>query len=85
MWQRRLRLPPRDIDSMGEIRTVRTLKLRQTLSAGWALLRRLSGDDAYERYLNHVAHAHPSESPLSRSEFECRRQESKWSRISRCC
>jgi uncharacterized short protein YbdD (DUF466 family) len=59
--------------------------LRQALADGWSLLRRLSGDDAFDRYLDHFTRAHPSGSPLTRSEFECRRQELKWGRISRCC
>jgi len=59
--------------------------MQQALAVCWSLLRRLSGDDAYERYLDHLVQTHPSVSPLSRSEFERRRQELKWSRISRCC
>ena len=70
---------------MGGIHIRELSLLRHSLAAGWALLRRLSGDDAYERYLDHVAHTHPSEYLLTRSEFESRRQELKWSRISRCC
>ena len=51
-------------------------------------LRRLSGEDAYQRYLEHFASAHASASsdpPLSRREFERRRTEQRWSGISRCC
>ena len=59
--------------------------LRQIASAIWSLLRRLSGDDAYDRYVEHTAFAHVSELPLSKGEFEHQRQERKWSRISRCC
>lgn len=60
-------------------------RLRQVVTAGWSLLRQSSGDDAYERYLEHITHAHPAELPLGRSEFECRRQQQKWNGISRCC
>jgi uncharacterized short protein YbdD (DUF466 family) len=49
---------------------------------GW--LRALSGDDAYDRYLTHHAHAHGGP-PLSRGAFYREREERKWSGISRCC
>jgi uncharacterized short protein YbdD (DUF466 family) len=53
-------------------------------------MRRLSGDDAYERYLQHFAQVHAADpltmsTPLSRREFHRRRVEDKWSGISRCC
>ncbi len=51
----------------------------------WKFIRRLSGDDAYERYLAHHAAAHPGEPPLSRREYFKREQERKWGGIRRCC
>lgn len=51
----------------------------------WALLRQLSGDDAYERYLRHQALAHPAETPLNRKSFFQREQERKWNGVKRCC
>jgi uncharacterized short protein YbdD (DUF466 family) len=51
----------------------------------WRFIRRLSGDDAYERYLAHTAKAHPDEPALSRKAFFQREQERKWSGIRRCC
>ena len=48
-------------------------------------MRRLSGDDAYECYLVHHAHAHANERPLSRKEFFKREQERKWGGVRRCC
>ncbi|MBI1732935.1 MAG: YbdD/YjiX family protein [Gammaproteobacteria bacterium] len=51
----------------------------------WRFLRRLSGDDAYERYREHLVRTHPLEQPLSRPEFEHCRQEWKWRQPSRCC
>ncbi|WP_045225206.1 CstA-like transporter-associated (seleno)protein [Methyloterricola oryzae] len=53
----------------------------------WRALRRLSGDDAYERYLAHwhEEHADTGKAPLSRSEFFRAEQERKWSGIKRCC
>ena len=51
----------------------------------WQFIRRLSGDDAYERYLRHHAAAHPGEQPLCRKAFFRREQERKWSGVRRCC
>ena len=53
--------------------------------AVWSALRRLSGDDAYERYLSHHAQAHPGEPPLSRKAFYMSEQQRKWATINRCC
>ena len=57
------------------------LKLQQ----GWKLLRELSGDDAYERYLQHQALAHPDEPPLCRHAFFKQQQQQKWHGVKRCC
>lgn len=67
-----------------------TDKLPQTslwreLRRAWRFLRQVSGDDAYERYLEHVVRFHPGEQPMSRAEHFRIRQEQKWSRVSRCC
>jgi len=57
----------------------------------WKAVRRLSGDDAYERYLEHHtrSHAHGDghecTGPLSRAEFFKQWQEQKWDGIKRCC
>ncbi|RVU40235.1 YbdD/YjiX family protein [Rheinheimera riviphila] len=51
----------------------------------WTLLRQLSGDDAYERYLRHQLSQHPDEPPLDRKSFFKREQERKWHGIKRCC
>ena len=55
------------------------------LNSLWKFVRRLSGDDAYECYLVHHAHAHANERPLSRKEFFKREQERKWGGVRRCC
>ncbi|MEW6312701.1 MAG: CstA-like transporter-associated (seleno)protein [Pseudomonadota bacterium] len=57
----------------------------KTLLKLWRALRRLSGDDAYERYLAHHAAAHPHDAPLSRADFFRHEQERKWSGVKRCC
>jgi len=53
----------------------------------WRIVRRLSGDDAYERYLKHYAEHHQSDSnpPLSKADFFRQWQDEKWNGIKRCC
>ena len=51
----------------------------------WGYLRQVTGDDAYERYLAHQNLAHAGEPPLTPQEYFKRRQEEKWSKVSRCC
>ncbi|MBL1262090.1 CstA-like transporter-associated (seleno)protein [Methylomicrobium sp. RS1] len=61
------------------------------LKTFWRAVRRLSGDDAYERYLEHYARchlhddAHECEGPLNRAEFFKQWQDQKWNGIKRCC
>ena len=57
-----------------------------TLRRLWRTLRAASGDDAYERYLEHW-HAHHSDEgePLDRRAFFKAEQERKWNGIKRCC
>lgn len=56
------------------------------LKQAWAIIRHLSGDDAYERYLRHwrTHHARDGE-PLSRRAFFKAEQARKWNGIRRCC
>ncbi len=51
----------------------------------WQAVRRLSGDDAYERYLAHHAAHHPDDAPLSREKFFKQWQDTKWKGVKRCC
>ena len=53
--------------------------------ACWRALRALSGDDAYERYLEHRAATHPEAPLLSRRQFYVGEQQRKWGSINRCC
>jgi uncharacterized short protein YbdD (DUF466 family) len=50
------------------------------------MLREVSGDDAYERYLAHVRecpmHAHAE---LTRTAFFAAEQRRKWDGVRRCC
>lgn len=61
------------------------LSMFETLRRSWRFVRRVSGDDAYERYLRHHAAAHAGERPLSRKAFFQREQDRKWGGIRRCC
>jgi uncharacterized short protein YbdD (DUF466 family) len=45
----------------------------------WKVVRTLSGDDAYERYLEHFRERHPDARPVDRSEFYVREQERRYS------
>lgn len=45
----------------------------------WQLLRSLSGDDAYERYLEHWRDHHPGSAVLDRRAFYVRAQERRFS------
>jgi uncharacterized short protein YbdD (DUF466 family) len=58
-----------------------------TLRHFWNLVRRLSGDDAYERYLVHWCEHHAAEGgqPLSRQAFFTAEVERKWNGVRRCC
>ncbi|GAB6140673.1 hypothetical protein JCM14076_14020 [Methylosoma difficile] len=57
------------------------------LQPAWQLLRQMSGDDAYERYLQHFAEHHQDEGsePLSRKAYFKQQLDSKWNGINRCC
>ena len=48
-------------------------------------LRRISGDDAYECYLEHHAQHHAHETLLDRRAFYLAEQQRKWHGIKRCC
>lgn len=59
--------------------------MRKLLRDVWRFVRQVSGDDAYERYLQHHACAHPGEQALSRKAFFQREQDRKWGGVRRCC
>ena len=60
--------------------------MRLALRRIWALLREVTGDDAYERYLTHWRSAHAADSvPLDRSSFYREEQRRKWDGVRRCC
>jgi uncharacterized short protein YbdD (DUF466 family) len=57
----------------------------------WRIVRRLSGDDAYEQYLRHYAQHHQAGAehvyhpPLSKADFFKQWQDEKWNGVKRCC
>ncbi|MDD2801747.1 MAG: YbdD/YjiX family protein [Methylobacter sp.] len=59
--------------------------------AAWRLLRRLSGDDAYECYLENYARQHSADcehgcvAPMSKQAFFKQWQDEKWHGVKRCC
>jgi uncharacterized short protein YbdD (DUF466 family) len=57
----------------------------RSLWIAWRFLRQASGDDAYERYLQHMALEHPDRQTMSRSQYFRSCQDRKWNKISRCC
>jgi uncharacterized short protein YbdD (DUF466 family) len=59
--------------------------VRERIRRLWAGIRRLSGDDAYERYLRHHAIAHPHEPVMDRGAFFRSEQERRWGGVTRCC
>ncbi|HEX4984833.1 MAG TPA: YbdD/YjiX family protein [Burkholderiales bacterium] len=60
-------------------------KLNGLAGGLWRYLREATGDDAYERYLDHHRAAHAGEAPLTRAQYYTKRQQEKWSGITRCC
>ena len=70
------------------------VSVRTSIKKIWKNIRRLSGDDAYEQYLEHYAEAHANSEgfaeyettgPLSREDFFKEWQDKKWKGINRCC
>ena len=53
----------------------------------WRALRTLSGDDAYERYLErfHREHGADGRAPLDRAAFFREEERRKWNGVKRCC
>jgi uncharacterized short protein YbdD (DUF466 family) len=49
-------------------------------------LREVSGESAYDRYVEHARREHPGEPVMSRRDFERRRQDAREARPqARCC
>ncbi len=59
--------------------------IRESCRQAWKLVRALSGDDAYERYLEHFNRRHPGAIPLDRGAFYRADLERRWKSANRCC
>jgi uncharacterized short protein YbdD (DUF466 family) len=59
--------------------------MTQRIAHLWRWLRRLSGDDAYDRYIAHQRAAHADHRTMTRAEFYAHRENDKWSGVNRCC
>jgi uncharacterized short protein YbdD (DUF466 family) len=59
--------------------------MRQLLSSGLSLLRGVTGDDAYEKYVAHMQATDASQPLMSQKEFFKAQMEQKWSCVSGCC
>ena len=59
--------------------------MKTRLLALWDVVRTLTRDDAYERYLKHHSKAHAGTRPLDRRAFYLNEQQRKWTGVSRCC
>ena len=59
--------------------------LKEVAAGLWRYVRQVTGDDAYERYVAHHHLAHAGEAPLTQREYFKKRQDEKWSKVTRCC
>ncbi len=51
----------------------------------WTGLRAITGDDAWERYVEHVRRRHPGAAPLDRGAFYRTELERRSRECNRCC
>jgi uncharacterized short protein YbdD (DUF466 family) len=62
------------------------MSLSLRIRKAWQALRRVTGDDAYERYLAHWQGHHAGDGlPLDRRAFYRAELERKWNGVRRCC
>jgi uncharacterized short protein YbdD (DUF466 family) len=59
--------------------------VKQFLSAGLSLLRGVTGDDAYEKYVAHYERTKPPHPCLSAEAFFKAQLDQKWNCVSGCC
>ena len=60
--------------------------MKKLLGGFWQAMRRICGDDAYDRYLRHHDLAHAGERPMNRREFYLDNEHRRWSGgVQRCC
>jgi uncharacterized short protein YbdD (DUF466 family) len=62
------------------------IRIIKMLSCVWSAVRSISGDDAYERYLEHHKRNHPESEPPTRRSFFLSEQQRRWNGgPNRCC
>jgi uncharacterized short protein YbdD (DUF466 family) len=59
--------------------------VKQFLSAGLSLLRGVTGDDAYEKYVAHHERTQPAHPMMSATEFFQAQLDQKFNCVSGCC
>ena len=59
--------------------------VKQFLSAGLSLLRGVTGDDAYEKYVAHYQRTRPPHPMLTAAEFFQAQLDEKWNCMNGCC
>lgn len=59
--------------------------MKQFLSAGLSLLRGVTGDDAYDKYVAHLQRTQPQQAPMSAEAFFRAQLEQKWNCVNGCC
>jgi len=84
MWRRDSTLPCPGRTEVAMAMTV-DKSVRQFLSSGLSLLRGVTGDDAYDKYLAHMRTNAQDQTPMSARDFYRAQLENKWSCISGCC
>lgn len=61
-------------------------RINRLLRGIWNAIRNISGDDAYERYLEHLRRHHPEAEPLTPRGFYESEQRRRWNGgPNRCC
>lgn len=60
-------------------------QIKLNLRTTWSVIRSLTTDDAYDKYLAHHSAAHGDSPPMGRRAFYIKQQQSKWTGVSRCC
>jgi uncharacterized short protein YbdD (DUF466 family) len=60
--------------------------MKRLFARAWRALRTLTGDDAYQRYVEHARRAHPGALPLDAATFYREQTERRFSGgVNRCC
>ena len=44
-----------------------------------------TGNNEYQKYLDHQKQFYPSQKPLNKQQFFAKKEQEKWNKINRCC